>query len=52
MGDDQSAETAPTLAAGRELLGPRWDELVAQGRTREIEPLLLETIAGVAGSGY
>jgi hypothetical protein len=45
MGDSQLAETAPTLAAGREQLGPRWDELVAQGRDREIEPLLLETVA-------
>ena len=45
MGDVQLSETAPTVETGRRLLGKRWEELVAEGRGHDVEPLLLETIA-------
>ncbi len=47
MPDSQQAETAATVEAGRRLLGSRWDQLVAQGRGHDVEPLLLETLSGV-----
>jgi tetratricopeptide (TPR) repeat protein len=49
MGDAQLAETADTLAQGKQLLGPRWDELVAEGRTHDLEALLLETASSRSG---
>ena len=48
MGDDQLAETAETIAEGRSQLGSEWDALVEQGRSLDLEELLLTTIGARA----